>query len=193
MKLSIVIPVHNMPNRDFFLKRCLDSIERQSFTDFSVIIMEQGSFAQNCNAGIREAKGDLIKFLCMDDWLTSRNSLQRIIDNFKNGWLITGCSDNPHPYWTEVWTGNNKLGSPSCLTIENDLFKFIEQPPVFFDETLQWMVDTDFYMKLYKRYGKPTILDEVNVGIGIHPDQMTHKIPNTTKILELQMMKEKYG
>ncbi len=129
----------------------------------------------------------------MDDWL-SPDALQKINDTFKNGWLISGCSDNPHPYWTDdIWTGNNKLGSPSCLTIENDVFKFIEQPPIYFDENLQWMVDIDYYMKLYKRYGQPTILDEIDVGIGIHPDQMTYKIPDEIKIKEINLMKEKYG
>lgn len=186
MKFSIIIPVHNMPNKDFFLKRCLDSIEKQTFTDYIVTIMELGSFAENCNDGIREAKGNLIKFLCMDDWLADENSLQRIADNFKQGWLITGCSDNPHPYWTDnIWAGNNKLGSPSCLTIEN-------RHPLTFDDTLKWMVDTEYYMQLYKRYGLPTILDEINVGIGIHPGQMTYQIPDEVKIKELEIMRQRY-
>lgn len=186
MKISIVIPIHNMPNKDFFLQRCLESIDKQTFKDYEIIINEEGRFAENVNSAIRKAKGELIKFLCMDDWLADENSLQRIVERFTDGWLITGCSDNPHPYWTDdIWTGNNKLGSPSCLTIQND--------PIYFDETLQWMVDTDYYMKLFKRYGKPTILDEVIVGIGIHPGQMTHQISDETKLKEILLMKEEYG
>ena len=189
VKISLVIPVHNMANKDFFLQRCLDSIEKQTFKDYEIVIVEEGKFGENVNAGIRKAKGDLIKFLCMDDWLADEESLQRIVDTFKDGWLISGCSDNPHPFWTDnIWTGNNKLGSPSCLMIKNE-----NKEPIYFDETLQWMVDTDFYMKLYKRYGQPTILDEVNVGIGIHPGQMTHQIPDDVKIKELLIMKERYN
>ncbi len=192
MKLSIIIPIHNMPNKDFFLKRCLESVESQSLKDYEILQIEGGSFAENCNVGIKKAKGDLIKFLCIDDWL-SPDCLQKVVDNFKGGWLITGCSDNPHPYWTQVWTGNNKLGSPSCLTIQNDPIYFIDSPQIYFDEGLQWMVDTDFYMKLYKRYGEPIVLDEVNVNIGIHPGQMTHQISEEVKIKEITLMKEKYG
>lgn len=185
--ISIVVPIHNMLNKDFFLKRCFDSIAKQSFRDYEVIIVEEGKFGENVNAGIRKAKGEIIKFLCMDDWLTE-DSLLRIQETFKQGWLITGCSDNPHPYWTEdIYKGNNKLGSPSCLTIENE-----NKEPVYFDETLEWMVDTDFYMKLYKRYRLPKILDEINVHIGIHEGQMTHLISEETKIKELLIMKQRY-
>ncbi len=194
MYLSIVVPIHTTPNTDFFLNRCLDSVAKQSFKDYELLVVDNGKFGVNVNSGIQKAKGDLIKFLCMDDWLADNNSLQRIVDTFKEGWLISGCSDNPHPYWTnDIWAGNNKLGSPSCLTIQNDPIYFIDNPHIYFDETLQFMVDVDYYMKLYKRYGLPTILDEINVGIGIHPDQMTHQIPDETKIKELLRMKETYG
>ena len=40
--IDIIIPVYNTPISD--LKRCLESIERQSFKDYRVYIIDDGSF-----------------------------------------------------------------------------------------------------------------------------------------------------
>ncbi len=173
-------------SKDFFLKRCLDSIESQTFKDIEVLEIEGGSFAENCNIGIREAKGEYIKFLCMDDWLNEPTSLEQIAD-FKGNWLITGCSNNLNPYWMpDIYLGNNHLGSPSCLMIRN------KNAPLF-DEDLVWLVDCDYYKRLYDNYGVPFIMPSVNVNIGIHNGQMTHLISDETKVKEQLIMKEKYA
>ncbi len=192
--ISIVIPIHNMANKDFFLKRCLDSVEKQTFKDYEIVVVEEGKFAENTNVGIRKARGDLIKFLLMDDYFYDENSLQQIADNFKSGWMITGCVHDdgilhaPHmPHWSPlIIQGGNSIGSPSVLTIEN-------KEPLFFDESLSWLVDCDYYKRLYDRYGEPTILNKMNVIIGIHEGQMTHLISDEIKHKELLMMKEKYA
>jgi glycosyltransferase involved in cell wall biosynthesis len=175
-----------MANKDFFLQRCIDSIEKQTFKDYEVIINEEGKFAENVNSAIRKAKGEFIKFLCMDDWLADENSLQRFADFKLSNWVITGCSNNPNPYWTnDIYLGNNHLGSPSCLMIKND-------KPLFFDENLKWLVDCDYYKRLYDSYGSPFILPGIDVNIGIHPGQMTHLISDETKLKEILLMKTKY-
>jgi len=188
--ISIAVPIYKgIKNWKFFLDRCLDSIYQQTFTDYEIVATEKGSWAENHNYAIKQSKGSLIKFLHQDDYFADKNSLQHIIDNFKTGWLISGCDNNPHPYWTDdIWKGNNKLGGPSCLTIENE-----NKSPIYFDENLSWLVDCDYYMRLYNRYGKPTILDEINVNIGIHEGQATNLIPAETKIQEYHYMVEKYA
>lgn len=40
MKLSVIIPVHNSEN---YICRCLDSVVKQSFNDFEIIIVDDGS------------------------------------------------------------------------------------------------------------------------------------------------------
>ena len=98
--ISIVIPIHNMVNKDFFLQRCLKSIEKQTFKDYEIIINEEGKFAENVNSAMKKCKGELIKFLCMDDWLAEEYSLQKIVDN---------CPINEQTIIVEIGSGYGHL------------------------------------------------------------------------------------
>ena len=192
-KLSIAVPVYDMPNGDFFLERLLHSLKRQTFKDFEVVITRDGKMAENTNSAIRKSKGELIKILYQDDYLAHENSLQEIVDNFEWGWLVTGCGHfdgenflNDH---LPVYNSNihlvNTIGSPSVLTIENN-------DPLLFDETMTWMLDGDYYRRLFERYGEPTILDDINVVIGIGPHQATNTMGNEVKEREKDYMAQKY-
>lgn len=192
-KISICIPVYEMPNKDFFIERIMESIRSQSFRDFEIVVTEEGKMAENTNAGIKKAKGEIIKILYMDDFLAHTDALQEIVDNFKGGWLVTGCehSDghsrfNKHyaDYNENIHT-NNTIGSPSVLAFEN-------KDPLLFDETLTWMLDCDLYKRLHDRYGKPTILDDINVVIGVGNHQTTHILSDEIKNKELEYLKNKY-
>ncbi len=90
MQVSIIIPVHNSQK---FLKECLDSAINQTFSDFEIIAVNDGSTdnsleilqsysdkikivsktnggtASAINAGIKIASGDWIKILDSDDLL----------------------------------------------------------------------------------------------------------------------------
>ena len=197
-KVSIVIPVYNRPDKDKVLKRCLDSVKSQSFTDYEVVMPENGKgWSKNHNKGIKESKGEIIKFLHMDDMFSDNFSLQEIINAFKPNvnWLVTSCAHsvndgewiNPHtPKWNnKIWSGNNTIGAPSVLAIRNE-------NPLFFNEDLTWVVDCEYYQKLYERYGKPTILDNINVIIGLSEHQATNVIPNSTKQKEVDYMVKLY-
>ena len=93
MKLSIIVPVYNV---EPYLRRCIDSILAQTFTDFELILVDDGS-PDNCpsicdeyaekdlrivvihkenggisdarNAGLDIAKGDYIGFVDSDDFI----------------------------------------------------------------------------------------------------------------------------
>lgn len=193
-KISICIPIHNMENRDFFLNRCLESIKKQTFTDYEIVVTEEGKMAENTNAAIKKAKGEIIKILFMDDYLHNEYALQRIIDVFTGGWLATGCMHdngytqaNPHmPFFNaRIYAGVNTIGSPSVIAFEND-------NPLLFDESLSWMLDCDLYSRLHTRYGEPTYLLEINTVIGIGNHQTTHKLTDDQKNNEVEYVTEKH-
>jgi hypothetical protein len=185
-KISIAIPTHKMKNGDFFLKRCLDSIREQTYQNYEIVITDKGKMAQNTNRAIKQCTGELVKVMYMDDYFAHKDALKNIVENFEGYWMITGADTNPHPYWTnDIEEGNNKLGSPSALTMRKGL-------GVLFDERLSWLLDCDLYRRLYDIYGEPTILDEVNVKIGIHDGQMTNILTDEEKLAEHNLMKEKY-
>lgn len=192
MRISVAVPVYDMPNGDFFLKRLKDSLAIQTFRDFELVITREGKMAENTNAAIKASSGELIKILYMDDYLTHENSLQMISDAFEGEWLVTGCAHNPGththlPVYNErIHEGINTIGSPSVLTLRND-------DPLLFDETLTWMLDCDLYKRLYEKHGPPTILNDINVTIGIHEGQTTFILDEETKQREHDYLIEKHS
>lgn len=92
-KLSIIVPVYKVEQ---YIHKCVDSILNQTFTDFELILVDDGS-PDNCgnicdeyaqkdkrvrvihkenggvsqarNLGIDEAKGEYISFIDPDDWI----------------------------------------------------------------------------------------------------------------------------
>jgi len=150
--------------------------------------------AQNTNEAIRQSKGELIKIIYMDDYLAHKDSLWKIVSHFEGHWLVTGCLhddgldvDRPHmPHYSDdIHTGNNTIGSPSVLTIRN-------RDPMLFDESLQWLLDCDYYRRMHDRWGDPVILKDKNVVLGLHPGQMTHTMGDQRKIDEYNYMINKY-
>ncbi len=106
-RVSIVIPTLN---RREFLRNCLDSIFRQTFKDFEVLVVDGGStdgtldlvkhykallvfepngLIKSYNKGLREAHGDFVVFVD-DDVAVNKNWLERIIKNYDAGTRIAG-------------------------------------------------------------------------------------------------------
>jgi glycosyltransferase involved in cell wall biosynthesis len=209
-KLSVAIPTSDMKNKEYFLETCLDSLWNQKFQNFEIVVTDNSDddtlkeiceyyggikyfknpnkgMAQNTNEAIKRSTGELIKILYMDDHLRNEQALQSIVEAFRDHWLITAADNNPHPRYTmDIETGNNKLGSPSALTIRN-------VDPLLFDENLTWLLDCDYYKRMYLKYGPPTVLNKVGVVIGVGPHQATYNITDERKQWEVEYLKKKYG
>lgn len=217
--LTVAVPTHDMPDKVYFLKRLLDSLWNQSYQDFEIVVTDNSEdyaleqvcdfyrtgiryfrnpikgMAQNTNEAIRRSRGKLIKILYMDDYMAHDEAIQNIVDKFKGRWMVSGCKHtmdgkniyNSHwPAYNEnIRLGNNTIGSPSVLTILN-------KEPLFFDEEMTWLLDCDYYHRLYEKYGEPTILEDVNVIIGLGEHQMTYTMGDDRKAREYEYIQKKY-
>lgn len=158
-----------------------------------------GSSSANINTGISLASGDLIKILFQDDFLFDNNSLRHTIENFDETkkWLISTCLHTNdgfnyfrlhHPFYNhDIHLGNNTISSPSVITIKNNL-------NVFFDEELLWLMDVDFYKRMYIMYNEPSICYEPTIVNRIHDNQVSNTLAtNEIKDNELIYIKKKYN
>ncbi|SNR76007.1 glycosyltransferase family 2 protein [Lutibacter flavus] len=106
MLLSIVIPVYNVEK---YLQQCIDSVLAQNYTDFQIILVNDGStdgsgklcddYAKNENRievihqsnkglsearnnGLKIARGDYIWFIDSDDWIV-KNAINTVVEELK--------------------------------------------------------------------------------------------------------------
>ena len=220
--ISVCIPTYEMYGEGYrLLKRNLEILSIQNFKNFEIVVTDnsedfkikelcenyqgvlnikyyknsQKGIAKNTNEAMRLAKGNIIKLLSMDDYLSSKDSLKDIVDNFKGNWLVTGCAHDTGNgdhikihfpvYNKKIYLGKNTIGSPSVLAITNE-------NPMMFDENLTWMNDCEYYKRLYEKYGEPNILNKVNVIIGIGKHQTTKHMSWKAKRNEKKYLKQKY-
>jgi glycosyltransferase involved in cell wall biosynthesis len=142
---------------------------------------KKGNSSANLNNAIRNAKGEYIKILFQDDFLYHRDSLSVIDANLGDNtfWLVTACEhthDGIHfirkhypRYNHKIHLGINTISSPSVLTVRN-------QQPLLFDENLIWLMDVDYYKRLYMTYGEPKIVNDINVVNRLHENQVSQTI-----------------
>lgn len=193
-KVSICIPYHQTDKTAFFLSRLLKSIEEQTFKDYEIVLTAEGQFAENHNAGIKKAKGEIVKLMQMDDYFSTPDSLgvmAKEFEVFKSSWGIvpTLHTDGTFhtPLWTDdIYTGNNRLGSVSSIIFRKD-------HQMLFEEPLCWLVDCDWYYRMFLLYGEPTILSEYGVTVDVRTDRLSHTIPNEVKQAEINYLTQKYG
>lgn len=218
MKVSICVPIYGMEDGLKFLKRNISSIMNQTFKDYEIIVSDDSEndyfekwfyehpyipvkyvrnqktkgIAGNTNFAIDNAVGEIIKIMYQDDFFYQRTSLRDIVKHFTptTYWLATGCIHtwdgvnlvNPHyPYYSE---SQNTLGSPSVTAFKREV-------QTRFNPNYQWVVDLDFYKRLKKERGRPKIINDINVIIGWHMGQATHKISGEKKELEHKLLTNK--
>lgn len=134
MKVSVIIPVYNAEK---YLRVCLDSISRQTYTDFDAVVVDDGSTDNSgiiCDkfaardgrfrvfhkmneglicarkTGIMEAKGKYIAFVDADDWIDA-DFLETGIGQMENeaaDIVITGCI---REFGSHAETVQNKIDS----------------------------------------------------------------------------------
>ncbi len=198
--ISLCIPYHDTPDTAFFLSRLLQSVSQQTYKDYEIILTKEGKFAENHNAAIKKAKGEYIQMIQMDDYFAHPDALKNIVEGLEGGavWQITACQHgldgtfdteigNPHqPQWTDdIYTGNNRLGSVSTLSMRKD-------KALLFEEPLTWVVDCDLYYRLFLKYGYPQINKDYGLVITERPDRLSNTISSIDKQNEITYLTRKF-
>lgn len=160
----------------------------------------RGMISPNLNVAMKRSKGKWIKILFQDDFLYDNESLQTQHDileaNEEIKWLITTFYHSNdgvtfhnlyNPKMSDnIWNGTNTLGNPSNLTV-------INKDLIYYDEELNWLVDCEYYYRLFLKYGKPTIIGPITVVNRTHGGGLTDTTPQSVKDKELKMLIDKYG
>jgi len=161
----------------------------------------RGFISPNLNYGLSKCTGKYIKILFQDDFLYDENSLNNIAKclqaNPNTNWLVTGCGGTPDEinfsvivtptYNLNIHLGKNTIGCPSVLTIKNN------EDTIFFDESLVWLNDVDYYKKCYDKFGLPYIIPELGVSIRIDGVSVSSLLQDKIKEEEYNFMLNKYG
>lgn len=197
-KISIIVPYHDSPQTAFFLCRLLATLNEQTYKNYEIVLMKEGRMGKTYNACMKKATGDILKFMGMDDYFLDKDSLQKIVDAFKDEsvyWLATGCyhdqgvgpSHYHAPSWNDkLYQGYNTVGGFATINIRNK-----DIPEI--DESLDWTVDVDWYWRIYQKHGIPFYIPEAVVVIGVGPHQTTEKITQEQKDSEWEITTNKYA
>ena len=160
-KFSIIVPVYNTEK---YLKRCLDSIKSQTFKDYEVIIVNDGSTDNSSdiiskypykvinqenlglsmarNNGVKASIGDYLIFLDSDDYI-EKDLLKEINNSLSNSpdlvrYQIKEVFDNEDNINYEETPFDNKNGV--------DAFKFITNYH-FVENAWAYAIKREFYLK----------------------------------------------
>ena len=161
----------------------------------------RGVISPNLNNALNNCSGKWIKILFQDDLLFDANTLKNIKDfidlDSDMKWMAssfwhTNDGRNLHtrlkPTWPDkpIWAGHNSIGCPSAITIKNEDI-------LHFDDNLNWLMDCDYYQRMFLKHGLPKILDVDTMINRIVQDRLTNTIPEQQKISEYEKLKNIYG
>jgi len=168
-KLSIIVPVYNAEN---YLDRCVNSIMNQTFKDFELILVDDGSTdasGKMCddyadrnfnikvihqynkgigparNTGILNSNGEYIGFVDNDDFISPimYENLIRVALNTNSD--IVSCNHQKFYDFNEVNTQSN-FSPIQYNTIQYNTIQALNS--LFLEKNLQWLV----WDKIYRRY-----------------------------------------
>jgi glycosyltransferase involved in cell wall biosynthesis len=176
--------------------------ERRSDTMNISHLWNRGSKRQastNINYALDHTHGRILKVLFQDDYLCDRRSLSIIHEKFVEtgcDWLLCGSGiveDGKNvkrpmiPLLTEkLHFGKNTVSSPSVLAIDR---RCAER----FDENLIWLMDVEFYKRLWDTKGLPAIVNTTLVANRIHDHQVSGKVDRKMQARELDYIWKKYA
>lgn len=159
-----------------------------------------GKSSANINYALSKSKGKWIKIIFQDDFLYDDLSLEKLYyhinmhDEVK--WVITACEHTRdgvnmirpfYPKWNDkMHLGVNTFSSPSVLCVKNE-------NKLLFNEELVWLMDVDYYKRMYNAYGEPYYLNEISVVNRLWSERLSNVLSKQIKDSEKKIMIDTYG
>jgi glycosyltransferase involved in cell wall biosynthesis len=156
-----------------------------------------GNGVANLNNALKMANGEIIKIMFQDDFMFTHKCLEALHETFQDEntkWAVCGCNhtrdgvkfERPMvPSWNNyLLEGINTISSPSVLAFRNENIEL-------FDENLTMLMDVEYYYRLGRRYGLPTILEDCLVTNRCHENQISSRYSGNLGD-EVRYCKEKY-
>lgn len=173
-KISVIIPIFN---QELYLKECLNSIACQSFSEFEVLLVDDGStdssgaicelYVQDDsrfhlikknnggvssarNAGINNAVGEFITFVDADDWIKT---------DFLETLIRFSCNSD------HVITGHNEFGYNNiCNAVPNtDFLEFNSNSGTLLDIDADAKLWNSMYLYCWAQLFRRSIIVENNI------------------------------
>lgn len=186
-EISVIVPVYNVEN---YLSRCIDSILAQTFSDFELILVDDGSTdlsgkicdeyekkdsrikvihkenggvssARNC--GLEKTKGKCLCFVDSDDWISSDylKYLYFLIDKYN--------ADIVSANYMLVYDEKSKFSLQSKIKVINNTSKILQY--YMQQDKIHKKNDFPVWIKLYKK----ELFNDVKFPIGkIYEDNITN-------------------
>ncbi len=194
--IEVVISDHSL---DDFIKNLCDSYVGKLNIVYIKNEIGRGSSSANMNNALKKCSGDIIKFMMQDEYLCNIDAIEKIKNVFQENesvnWLVNGCFFGAYPdlkkgamlpcYSQDMIKAKNTIGSPSVVTIKN---KDIE----FFNEDLIWVMDCEYYKRVYDKFGLPYVLNDYLIYVNQHKNQVTNLIMQEIKSKEENCLIKKY-
>jgi glycosyltransferase involved in cell wall biosynthesis len=201
--LEVVISDHSQD--DVVKNVCL---KYSKIFDLTYIKNEEnrGSSSANMNNCIKNAKGDIIKPIFQDDAFLDGGALSIILKNMYltgRAWGGMGFShmnetgqvyipgsrhgpQNPSFDAVKMLRGENTFGCPSVMFFHKSLKNQL------FDDSLVWLMDCEYYYRLWKYAGEPVLIKQQGIAIRIWGDSVTYHISEERKEQEFKYINEKH-
>lgn len=229
--ISICVPAYKRPDN---VSKLLESISTQSFQNYEIVITDDSPGDElkqviqkyshlniayhknkpalgtpaNWNMGISKARGEWIKVIHDDDWLSSPTSLQEFAEATKAGkkFIFSGYSNifedgrSPELKLFPLEMRSKIINNPLLLLAEN----VIGPPSVTlihrsvteqYDTYMKWRVDIDFYIRLLLKEKDFFAIRKPLVNVGVGESQVTNSCIDKPEVElpEGLLLLKKYG
>ncbi len=180
---------------------CLPELLRTFSTAFAIAAFQNNSqgISENLNDAVSRSSNSIVKILFQDDFLIDDDCFFDIMTSYVEEKWHWFCAPSLNYSQTEerfiqatmpevskdLINGRNSIGSPSVIAFNRESW-------LAADPNLSWMLDCDLYLRLWEKYGKPTVGKRFSVASRIHNLQATNWA-QVRHDLELNYMREKYS